>query len=121
MKNVTTVVKDLNLKNIKPHTIVSLILMIISYINVALLNTGKPIIDVGSDEINLYVGIAYMIVTTLYGWYKNQSITKAAQAGDDVLYYLRDGKLTIDELQKLIQTHVNSDVIDDVEKDLKSR
>lgn len=115
------VVKDLNLKNVKPHTIVSLILMVISYINVILLNAGQPIINVGSDEVNLYIGIAYLIITTLYGWYKNQSITKAAQAGDDVLYYLRDGKLTIDELQNLIQTHVNSDIIDEVEKDLKSK
>lgn len=105
MKKIVNIIKTINLKNIKPHTIVSLIAMVLSYVNMALLYSGKPIINIGTDTLNMIVGMVYTIVVTLYGWYKNQSITEPAQALDKLLYQMRDGKLTKDELVDLVNTY----------------
>ena len=118
MKKFMSIVKDLNLKDVKPHTIVSLLAMILSYINMGLLQTGKPIIDIGTDELNFYVGLAYTIIITIYGWYKNHSITTSAQCADDILYKMRDGKLTIDEVVELTNKYANTDVVVKVKEDL---
>ena len=106
------------LTEVKPHTIVSLIAMIISYVNMYFLYIGKPIINIGADKLNLFVGIAYTVLITLYGWYKNQSITEFARTADDVLYALRDGKLTINEVQKLLKEHAYKETLDNVNEDL---
>ena len=103
---------------VKPHTIVSLIAMIVSYVNMYFLYIGKPIINIGADKLNLFVGIAYTVLITLYGWYKNQSITEFAHTADDVLYALRDGKLTINEVQNLLKGHACKETLDNVNEDL---
>lgn len=118
MQKVISFIKTIDLKSIKPHTIVSLIAMVLSYVNMALLYTDKPIINIGTDELNAIVGIVYTIVVTLYGWYKNQSVTKPAQALDKLLIHMRDGKLTKDELTDLIENYGDEETIDFVKKDL---
>lgn len=83
-----------------------------------LLYSGKPIIDIGTDQLNAIVGIVYTIIITLYGWYKNQSVTKPAQALDKLLIHMRDGKLTKDELTDLIENYGDEETIAFVKKDL---
>ena len=118
MNKIISFIKTIDLKSIKPHTIVSLLAMILSYINMGLLYSGKPIIDIGTDQLNAIVGIVYTIIITLYGWYKNQSVTKPAQALDKLLIHMRDGKLTKDELTNLIENYGDEETIDFVKKDL---
>lgn len=118
MQKIISFIKTIDLKSIKPHTIVSLIAMVLSYVNMALLYADKPIINIGTDELNVIVGIVYTIVVTLYGWYKNQSVTKPAQALDKLLIHMRDGKLTKDELTDLIEIYGDEETIDFVKKDL---
>lgn len=118
MQKIISFIKTIDLKSIKPHTIVSLIAMVLSYVNMALLYTDKPIINIGTDELNAIVGIVYTIVVTLYGWYKNQSVTKPAQALDKLLIHMRDGKLTKNELTDLIESYGDEEIIDFVKKDL---
>lgn len=118
MQKIISFIKTIDLKSIKPHTIVSLIAMVLSYVNMALLYTDKPIINIGTDELNAIVGIVYTIVVTLYGWYKNQSVTKPAQALDKLLIHMRDGKLTKNELTDLIESYGDEEIIEFVKKDL---
>lgn len=118
MQKIISFIKTIDLKNIKPHTIVSLLAMVISYINMGLLYAGKPIIDIGTDQLNAIVGIAYTIIITLYGWYKNQSVTKPAQALDKLLIHMRDGKLAKDELIDLVNTYGDENIIISVKEDL---
>lgn len=118
MQKIISFIKTIDLKSIKPHTIVSLIAMVLSYVNIALLYTDKPIINIGTDELNAIVGIVYTIVVTLYGWYKNQSVTKPAQALDKLLIHMRDGKLTKNELTDLIESYGDEEIIEFVKKDL---
>ena len=63
------------------------------------------------------VGVAGII----YSWYKNQSITKPAQVADDVMQILKDGKITLAELEDFVAKYFETDLdteadFDDIEK-----
>lgn len=109
---------SINWSEVKPHTVVSLILQIFSWINMGLLAVGKPVIDVHEDVINQIVGIAFVIVPSLYGDWKNHSFTWTAQFADEVAYALRDGKLTLEEAEEIKNKIGKKDVIVKVDKDL---
>jgi SPP1 family holin len=109
---------SINWSEVKPHTVVSLILQIFSWINMGLLAVGKPVIDVHEDVINQIVGIAFVIVPSLYGDWKNHSFTWTAQFADEVAYALRDGRLTLEEAEEIKNKIGKKDVIVKVDKDL---
>ena len=109
---------NINWSEVKPHTVVSLILQIFSWINMGLLAVGKPVIDVHEDVINQIVGIAFVIIPSLYGDWKNHSFTWTAQFADEVAYALRDGRLTLEEAEEIKNKIGKKDVIVKVDKDL---
>lgn len=98
------------LKKIKPHTWVSLVMVIIVAINYILIALGKPAIDLGEEEITYAVNTIINIVFIGYATYKNNSVTQNAQMADEVLYALRDGKITKEELETFIADHKNPEV-----------
>lgn len=98
------------LKKIKPHTWVSLIMVIVVAINYIFIALGKPAINLGEEEITYAVNTIINIVFIGYAAYKNNSVTQNAQMADEVLYALRDGKITKEELETFITEHKNPDV-----------
>lgn len=61
---------SINWSEVKPHTVVSLILQVLAWINMGLTAAGKPVINVHEDVINQVVGIAFVVGTSLYGDWK---------------------------------------------------
>lgn len=98
------------IKKIKPHTWVSIVMVIVVIINYILVALGKPAIDLGEEEITYFVNTVINILFIGYAAYKNNSITQNAQMADEVLYALRDGKITKEELETFITEHKNPDV-----------
>lgn len=109
---------SINWSEVKPHTVVNIVLQIFSWINMGLLAVGKPVIDVHEDVINQIVGIAFVIIPSLYGDWKNHSFTWTAQFADEVAYALRDGRLTLEEAEEIKTKIGQKDVIVKVDKDL---
>lgn len=103
---------SINWSEVKPHTVVSLILQVLAWINMGLTAAGKPVIDVHEDVINQVVG------TSLYGDWKNHSFTWTAQFADEIAYALRDGRLTLEEAEEIKNKIGQKDVIVKVDKDL---
>lgn len=99
-----------NISKIKPHTWVSLVMVIIVIANQILTALGKPIINIGEDQITYFVNTAMNIAFIAYSAWKNQSVTDNAQMTDEILYALRDGKISKDELEQFIEIHKNPDV-----------
>lgn len=95
------------IKKIKPHTWVSLVMVVLVVVNYALTAMGKPIINVGEEDITYIVNTVLNLVFIGYAAYKNNSITSNAQMADEVLYALRDGKITKEELEGFIENHKN--------------
>ena len=100
----------INISKIKPHTYVSLIMVIIAIANYVLTYLGKPLIVVGEDQVTYIVNIVLNAVFILYPAWKNNSVTEKATIADEILYALRDGKISKDELEKFIAEHKNPNV-----------
>lgn len=98
------------IKKIRPHTWVSIVMVIVVIINYILVALGKPAIDLGEEEITYFVNTVINILFIGYAAYKNNSITQNAQMADEILYALRDGKITKHELEIFIAGHKNPDV-----------
>ena len=98
------------LKRIPTRTYVSLVLVAIAIINYALLAADKPIINLGEAEITYAVNTIISVIVILYGVYKNNSTSEYAILCDQILYYLRDGKLTKEEVKDFISKYNNEEV-----------
>lgn len=109
---------SINWSEVKPHTVVSLILQVLAWINMGLTAAGKPVIDVHEDVINQIVGWVFVFGTSAYGNWKNHSFTWFAQTGDKIAYALRDGRLTADEIDQIMEKVADKDAIVKVDKDL---
>lgn len=118
MSKIKNIIQNINWRDIQPHTVVSIILTILAWINMGLTTMGKPIIDIQEDTINQIVSWIFVFGTTAYGSYKNNSYTWFAQLGDRVTYALRDGKLTPEEIEQIKNIVGDKDVIIRVDSDL---
>ncbi|MBS7390206.1 MAG: phage holin [Oscillospiraceae bacterium] len=79
------------MKNVKIGTIVRLIVMILSMVNMLLTVNGKNPLPWSEDE--MYMGLSQVaaILTTVWTWWKNNSFTKEAIKADEYLEDLRNG------------------------------
>lgn len=93
------------LKQIKAKTWVSIVLVTISLLNYILTAMGKPIINLGENDVTYIVNTVMMLVSIGYSAWTNNSFTQKAQIADDLLFYLRDGKITKEELEEFINAH----------------
>lgn len=76
--------KNLNLKGVKKDTWVRLIVLLLAFISQFLVLTGKRTEAIDLDTWQEYATYIATIVTAVWGFWKNNSFTKAAQYGDTV-------------------------------------
>ena len=101
------------LKKIKPHTYVSIVMVIIAIVNYVLTAMGEPIIDLGEETITYAVNTVLNLVFIGFSMWKNNSVTENAIIADDVLYMLRDGKISKEELENFINEYKTGEVIEE--------
>lgn len=121
MNKLKKFLSQINVKDIKPSTYVSAVVLIFTMVNYVLNIMGKPVININENEIATWVTAIVGVVGIIYSWYKNQSITHPAQAADDIMKILKDGRITISELEDFIARYSETDLdteadFDDIEK-----
>lgn len=121
MNKLKNFLSQINVKDIKPSTYVSAVVLIFTMVNYVLNIMGKPVININENEIAAWVTAIVGVAGIIYSWYKNQSITKPAQVADDVMQILKDGKITLAELEDFIARYSETDLdteadFDDIEK-----
>ena len=121
MNKLKKFLSQINVKDIKPSTYVSAVVLIFTMVNYVLNIIGKPVININENEITAWVTAIVGVVGIVYSWYKNQSITHPAQVADDVMKILTDGRITISELEDFIARYSETDLdteadFDDIEK-----
>lgn len=121
MNKLKKFLSQINVKDIKPSTYVSAVVLIFTMANYVLNIMGKPVININENEIAAWVTAIVGVVGIVYSWYKNQSITHPAQVADDVMKILKDGRITISELEDFIARYSETDLdteadFDDIEK-----
>ena len=70
---------------IESAVIARTVAMVIALLNNCLLMAGIPVIPIEDETINEVVSGLFLIGTTVWAWWKNNSFTKAAQAGDETM------------------------------------
>lgn len=121
MNKLKKFLSQINVKDIKPSTYVSAVVLIFTMVNYVLNIMGKPVININENEIAAWVTAIVGVLGIIYSWYKNQSITHPAQVADDVMKILKDGRITISELEDFIARYSETDLdteadFDDIEK-----
>ena len=121
MNKLKKFLSQINVKDIKPSTYVSAVVLIFTMVNYVLNIMGKPVININENEIAVWVTAIVGVVGIIYSWSKNQSITHPAQVADDIMKILKDGRITISELEDFIARYSETDLdteadFDDIEK-----
>lgn len=117
MNKLKNFLEQINVKDIKASTYVSAVILIFTMVNYVLNIMGKPIININENEIAAWVTAIVGVVGIIYSWYKNQSITKPAQVADDVMQILKDGKITLAELEDFVAKYSEQDTDDEEDEE----
>lgn len=117
MNKLKNFLEQINVKDIKASTYVSAVVLIFTMVNYVLNIMGKPVININENEIATWVTAIVGVVGIIYSWYKNQSITKPAQVADDVMQILKDGKITLAELEDFVAKYSEQDTDDEEDEE----
>ena len=87
-------IKDIfaNIGNVKVGTWVRGILLIISFVNMALSAAGKAPIPADYNELYTIVSVIFSVLVGISAYWKNNSVTEAAQMADKFLHEQGDAK-----------------------------
>ena len=117
MNKLKNFLEQINVKDIKASTYVSAAVLIFTMVNYVLNIMGKPVININENEIAAWVTAIVGVVGIIYSWYKNQSITKPAQVADDVMQILKDGKITLAELEDFVAKYSEQNTDDEEDEE----
>ena len=96
------------MKKVPVRTWVSIVMVVIVAINYVLTIMGKPLINLGEEEITYAVNTLLSIVMIGYTAWQNNSATENAIIADEILFALRDGVISKEEVEEFIAKHKNS-------------
>ena len=102
MKEKITKIADA-LSGVSVSTWVVLATILLTVTNAILTAIGHNPIEVSKDQLFQYVSWALVFASIGYGIWKNMSITKSAQTSDEVLKLLKQGLVTVAEVQQYVQ------------------
>ena len=71
--------------NITAGTIARTIILALALINQVLSVTGHPVLPIEDAQVETLVTTGWTVVAALIAWWKNNSWTAAAKAGDEVM------------------------------------
>ena len=71
--------------NITAGTLSRTIILALALINQILSATGHPVLPIEDAEVETLVSTAWTVIAALIAWWKNNSFTAAAKAGDEVM------------------------------------
>jgi SPP1 family holin len=71
-------------------TWIRLALMLMSFVNRILLTAGVNLLPFTEDEVSAIIADGFIVLTCLYGFWKNESFTGAALEADKYLKDLRE-------------------------------
>ncbi|MCC8122361.1 MAG: phage holin [Oscillospiraceae bacterium] len=78
------------MSNISSGTIARTIVLALALINQVLAAMGKSPIPIEDETITELISTAWTVIAAIIAWWKNQSFTAAAIAGDNVMNTLKE-------------------------------
>ena len=86
---------------IKTDTIIRTVVLGISLINQIIVMCGLNPLPFADDEIYAFVSTLVTVAAAVWSWWKNNSITKSAQAADEVKNAIKAGTVTTEQAENL--------------------
>ena len=83
--------------NVKADTIARTICLALALINQLLSVTGHAVLPIEDAEIEILVSTVISIVASIVAWWYNNSFTKAAIIGDNVMHDIKSGGGIVEE------------------------
>lgn len=77
-------------QEIKPDTIVRTICLALACINHLLTINGKSPLPISDDQVQVVVSYVLMLAASLWAWWKNNSFSQAALAGDVLMRSIKN-------------------------------
>ena len=78
--------------NITAGTVARTIILALALVNQVLSAIGRPLLPIEDAQIETLVTTGWTVVAAMVAWWKNNSFTAAAQAGDQTMREERAGK-----------------------------
>jgi len=78
------------MRNITAGTIIRTVILALALVNQVLATMGKSPIPIEDETITELISTAWTVVAAAVAWWKNNSYTKAALAGDDLMQTLKE-------------------------------
>ena len=78
------------MRNITSGTIIRTVILALALVNQVLATMGKSPIPIEDETITELISTAWTVVAAAVAWWKNNSYTKAALAGDDLMQTLKE-------------------------------
>lgn len=76
----------------------------ISLINQIIVMCGLNPLPFADDEIYAFVSTLVTVAAAVWSWWKNNSITKSAQAADEVKNAIKAGTITTEQAEALVKS-----------------
>jgi SPP1 family holin len=76
---------------IEKDTIIRTICLALALVNQLLTAYGKSPLPIQDAQVKVLVSTTLTVATSVWGWWKNNSFTPAAQAGDKIMKALKHG------------------------------
>ena len=93
------------MNNIKSDTIIRTVVLGISLINQIIVMCGLNPLPFADDEIYAFVSTLVTVAAAVWSWWKNNSITKSAQAADEVKNAIKAGTVTTEQAENLAKSN----------------
>lgn len=83
-------------------TLIRTLVLLLALANQLLVATGHSALPIDDAQIETLVSTVVTIGASLWSWWANNSITKAAKAGDTVMRAVKNGNLDANEVEELV-------------------
>ena len=76
----------------KTETIVRTIILALALINQILTSIGYGPLPIGNEQLETLISVGFTVAASLWAWWKNNSVTKAARQADNYLDAIKASK-----------------------------
>lgn len=87
---------------ISASTIARTVVLALALANQILTSFGIQTIPIEDETISTLISTAFLVVTTLVNWWKNNSFSKAAIASDKVKTAIKSGDVAVEDVEKMV-------------------
>ena len=85
-------------------TLIRTIVLALALVNQLLVSFGMSPLPIEEEQLETLLSTAVTIIAALWAYWKNNSITSAAKAGDAVKDAIKNGNLSAEEVNELVKS-----------------